>query len=215
MTSSLRVPCLIASCISLWSPTHTFPRSRDQAKRHLENETRFNSLDQSLRRFIERVAAGEAKLEVIIDRTRQRICHVVEYENRQTRTHFDNSVADLRVDAAETAEQMRFLDSLRWPDLNARKSMIKPPHTTTFEWVFNDSIQRPWDSVTHFLGSDGPCYWIQGKPGSGKSCLMKFISENERTMHCLRQWKPEKQPIVLSFYFWLVGSPLQRTSKGL
>ncbi|KAG5758521.1 hypothetical protein H9Q72_013341 [Fusarium xylarioides] len=55
-------------------------------------------------------------------------------------------------------------------------------------------------------------YWISGRPGTGKSVLMKFIISHKQTMDSLRQWQPEAQ--ILNHFFWKVGSPMQSSFKG-
>ncbi|KAF5650847.1 NACHT domain protein [Fusarium sp. NRRL 25303] len=55
-------------------------------------------------------------------------------------------------------------------------------------------------------------YWISGRPGTGKSVLMRFIISHKQTMDSLRQWQPEAQ--ILSHFFWKVGSPMQSSFKG-
>lgn len=42
-----------------------------------------------------------------------------------------------------------------------------------------DGLSR-WDSFTYFLEGENRIYWVQGKAGSGKSCLMKFICDDIR-----------------------------------
>jgi energy-coupling factor transporter ATP-binding protein EcfA2 len=50
-------------------------------------------------------------------------------------------------------------------------------------------------------------FWIKGKPGSGKSTLMKFLAgldnQNPRTLQCLKNWAGTQNPRIVSFYFWL------------
>ncbi|KAF5011642.1 hypothetical protein FDECE_2265 [Fusarium decemcellulare] len=69
-----------------------------------------------------------------------------------------------------------------------------------------------WDSFVDWLRSNDLVYWISGKPGSGKSTLMKFISSNPQTQTGLNEWRPETQ--ILSHYFWKAGSQLQHSLKG-
>ncbi|SCV45329.1 uncharacterized protein FFB14_08594 [Fusarium fujikuroi] len=63
-----------------------------------------------------------------------------------------------------------------------------------------------------WLESSENRYWISGRPGTGKSVLMKFIISHKQTMDSLRQWHPEAQ--ILSHFFWKVGSPMQSSFKG-
>ncbi|KAF4970997.1 hypothetical protein FSARC_2100 [Fusarium sarcochroum] len=73
--------------------------------------------------------------------------------------------------------------------------------------------RRYWDSFEHWLVSDQQTYWVSGKPGSGKSTLMKFLSSNPRTLESLGRW--HEGTIILSHSFWKPGSVMQRSFKGL
>jgi hypothetical protein len=85
----------------------------------------------------------------------------------------------------------------------------KSPHT--FEWIFeNDEL-----AFTKWLRSGEQLYWIRGKPGSGKSTLMKFIHNDARTRELLKDWKNAEEPIVASFFFHHRGSVLQKSLDGL
>jgi len=98
--------------------------------------------------------------------------------------------------------------------MNARRSTITTSHQKTFQWIFDDSIQRPWDSFIHWLKSDDKSfYWISGKAGSGKSTLMKFIIDNDETKKVLLERNPNTT--ILSFFFWNSGTKLQRSISGM
>lgn len=65
------------------------------------------------------------------------------------------------------------------------------------------------------LESNGDLYWITGKPGSGKSTLMKFLYENPRTWQCLRSWHRRQPLVTAGFFFWNPGNQMQMSSMGL
>jgi hypothetical protein len=57
---------------------------------------------------------------------------------------------------------------------------------------------------------------VSGKPGSGKSTLMKFICEHEATKETLQTWANGQQLVVANFFFWNAGRQvLQRSQEGL
>ncbi|KAK3687825.1 hypothetical protein B0T22DRAFT_489643 [Podospora appendiculata] len=58
-------------------------------------------------------------------------------------------------------------------------------------------------------------FWVQGKAGSGKSTLMKFLSGCPDTMASLRQWAGSATLMMASFYFWSPGTRLQKSQEGL
>ncbi|KAM7210659.1 hypothetical protein V8F06_013958 [Rhypophila decipiens] len=52
-------------------------------------------------------------------------------------------------------------------------------------------------------------FWVSGKPGSGKSTLIKFIADDRRTRAALRIWGGDKSTAIASHYFWGAGTPMQ------
>ncbi|KAF2670814.1 hypothetical protein BT63DRAFT_468603 [Microthyrium microscopicum] len=70
---------------------------------------------------------------------------------------------------------------------------VENAHEGTFEWVFTNS-------ETHFTnwlhGVDG-LFWIEGKAGSGKSTLMKFLYDDPRT----RRGLTNGLLVIHSFFF--------------
>ena len=107
-----------------------------------------------------------------------------------------------------------FLDSLWFNETNSRVNEIAASHRDTFQWIFDDDQDRPWDCFTTWLKGDEPVYWIHGKPGSGKSTLMKFLANATPTQDYLAEWCPNDEVLVVTYYFWLAGSHIQRSLKG-
>ncbi|KAL1584682.1 hypothetical protein WHR41_06901 [Cladosporium halotolerans] len=67
----------------------------------------------------------------------------------------------------------------------------------------------------HWLRENEPTFWIVGKAGSGKSCLMSFIEGEQRTRAALRSWAGGRPLHIYSFFFWRPGSELQKSICGL
>ncbi|KAJ4412498.1 hypothetical protein N0V82_008768 [Gnomoniopsis sp. IMI 355080] len=68
--------------------------------------------------------------------------------------------------------------------------------------------QIKWDSFSNWLSSTDAIYWISGKPGSGKTTLVKYILNHERTRRYLDIWSPGCK--IVSHYFWRPGFRLQK-----
>ncbi|KAF4872946.1 hypothetical protein CGCSCA1_v007956 [Colletotrichum siamense] len=62
-------------------------------------------------------------------------------------------------------------------------------------------------------GDSRDLYWISGKPGSGKSTLMKFLVNDKRTKVALRSWR--SQPEIISHFLWKPGTRLQNDLNGM
>jgi hypothetical protein len=129
-----------------------------------------------------------------------------------------NGADELSEEKAGKAEQtIRF--SLWFRVIGDRKDLIREAHKQTFDWVFRapSKTGKPWDDLGRFL-RDTPSgtYWISGKPGSGKSTLMKHISNHETTRQLLLQWAGQKELIIANFYFYHCGgSGLQKSEVGM
>ncbi|SPJ79046.1 uncharacterized protein FTOL_07437 [Fusarium torulosum] len=61
-----------------------------------------------------------------------------------------------------------------------------PTNPTQASKKDDEGIDWVWLSFLAWLKSDYPLFCIQGKPGSGKSTLMKFLIDNEKTKELLR-----------------------------
>ena len=110
----------------------------------------------------------------------------------------------------KTRKRLAIVDSLRFPDMRLRKDAIHLTYRKTFEWIFDE--QREFKRWLE-LGND--IFWISGKAGSGKSTLMKFISDHASTRTMLRTWAAPLEPLILDFYFWYTGTQLQKSQEGL
>jgi hypothetical protein len=106
------------------------------------------------------------------------------------------------------AASLHVLDSLRFEQIEFRHAKIHDAHPNTFTWILSDQFTR-------WIQSSEPIFWISGKPGSGKSTLMKFLADNPRTSQWLRQSSKEQKQVVASYYFWVNGTDIQRSQEGL
>lgn len=99
--------------------------------------------------------------------------------------------------------------------MNARRNDIHETEFDTFEWMMRDDpdLDETIPKVTQWLSHGCGKFFIQGKAGSGKSTLMKFIFEHGRTEALLRQWSPRSA--LLFHAFWIAGSRSQKTLRGL
>jgi len=110
----------------------------------------------------------------------------------------------------------RLLHFVRFREINTRYERIPLAYERTFEWVFlPPSSTAKWADLMEWIESDNSLYWITGKAGAGKSTLMKFIYDDERTHESLRTWAAGDPLVVASFFFWNSGSEIQMSQEGL
>jgi ABC-type cobalamin/Fe3+-siderophores transport system ATPase subunit len=74
-----------------------------------------------------------------------------------------------------------------------------------------------WDSFADWLAApdDKNVCWVTGKPGSGKSTLMKFMFDTQSTWDSLESWILGKPCTKAGFVFWNSGTVMQMSRKGL
>ena len=101
------------------------------------------------------------------------------------------------------------VSSLNYTSRPVRLDSIPQAHKDTFQWAF-DSRLSDW-----FLSGSGT-FWISGKPGSGKSTFMKFITKHPRTRELLAGWAGSSDTLaVAAHFFWIAGTPIQKSWQGL
>lgn len=100
--------------------------------------------------------------------------------------------------------------------MDDRYEEVEENFAETFDWAYSDpKPDRSWDSLSKWLRGDESLYWVCGKAGSGKSTLMRYLLDNERTMEELQLWSGDVQLEVASFFFWNSGTTEQRSQAGL
>ncbi|WYZ38338.1 hypothetical protein EsH8_III_000252 [Colletotrichum jinshuiense] len=92
--------------------------------------------------------------------------------------------------------------SLAFEEIDGRQNGIDAAAAGTCEWLLGHETLTEWTQQLRGL------VWIRGKPGSGKSTLMKYALEKVPPLY-------KTQPLVLSFFFHGRGHELQRSLLGL
>lgn len=97
------------------------------------------------------------------------------------------------------------LESLRFDQIDSRQMTIKKAHAKTCKWLLGDLKYLDWLDSSKLCEHHG-FLWIKGKPGTGKSTLLKFLLANSR--------KSMKESIVISFFFNARGDKLEKSTLG-
>ncbi|ROV96343.1 hypothetical protein VPNG_09078 [Cytospora leucostoma] len=99
---------------------------------------------------------------------------------------------------------------LYFDEIDARLLSLKVALNSTCRWLLEKPQYRDWlnpQSMNDHHGS----LWIKGKPGAGKSILMKFLDNDARRMATANCGT-----VVLSLFFFNArGEQLERTTLGL
>ena len=107
-------------------------------------------------------------------------------------------------------EYRRCLESLNFANARSRSENVEEAFGETYEWIFDPKFGfQDW-----LKGEDiRTRYWIQGKPGSGKSTLMKFAKDHPLTRNLLEQYHPSHW-LVAAYFFHDRGTEVQKSISG-
>ncbi|KAH0841320.1 hypothetical protein FOPE_06491 [Fonsecaea pedrosoi] len=179
-----------------------------------------NVLDQLndwQRKIYSEIVAGNTRVDSLIKTTAEDVKAYTMLEHNITRRHIDRKF-DHFVDArTDQANYESFMESLYFLEINQRQDTIEDAHSKTFEWVFDGTAHTKclWDNFMLWTKDDNPIYWILGKARLGKSTLMNFVVQDERTREAFTRKFTGQQPLIITFFFWEAGIDLQKSQVGL
>ncbi|PVH96950.1 hypothetical protein DM02DRAFT_101777 [Periconia macrospinosa] len=202
------------------------------------------TVDARLNNFLVLLQDGQTTLEKLVintERVQEQIRRegadtraatkdVVALESSLTREHISSELDAHQSSYVLRDQRERLMKSLKFESMYAREnaSPINQSHEGTFQWIFDDVSgsddrlnEKPdqpepvWSPFTDWLHSDEIFYWISGKPGSGKSSLIRYLTSDPRTTRLLRQRPSAEHTRVLRTFIWAAGEPIQRSQKGV
>jgi hypothetical protein len=221
---------------------HISGQARSSEQQHLRS---FAELDDQLKQVLESYRTENLTVQQFILTESQRMkAHVTKTGadiTRQVATAelgirsdihtLENNRLVERIRAEQKQRHKCLLESLHFPERNARWNRIEENYPKTFEWIFSsprehagyDSEEDESDadksdcstSVTFvpWLQSNSKMFWISGKPASGKSTLMKYILTNTKTTEHLQKWNPDIS--LIHHFFWKPGVTMQNSVDGM
>jgi hypothetical protein len=141
-------------------------------------------------------------------------------QNRVGTMEADRRVRTASVPVADelvTKIQYAVLADLSFRGMHLRADDVAKAHDTTFQWALDDSSNsyQSWSNLIQWIRHGSGCYWINGKAGSGKSVLMKFLVNKSEITDALNIWVGSNKLLVASFFFWRLGSEFQKSQTGL
>ena len=104
--------------------------------------------------------------------------------------------------------EVAILQSLRFPNMETWRRTLEPPAENTCLWLFKHKNYQEWLNGEN-KDEHGGLLWLKGKPGAGKSTLMKEAF--------LRASRHQARPDcwVAGFFFNAKGGDLEHSSLGL
>jgi hypothetical protein len=143
------------------------------------------------------------------------------------RVHLGDNVNGGQRAGGSASRADALLEWLHYPRMTSRKESVKDTHSDTFQWILESEDLggglgpgrpipgRPNPGFRAWLEHGSGIFWIAGKAGSGKSTLMKLITEHGETQEALRIWAGDTVLVCPSFYFWYGGTQTQRSQLGM
>lgn len=123
------------------------------------------------------------------------------------RTNEDTSVRSGETSSNQSRRQEMW-GSLSFEQMDSRRHTIKRQHAATCAWLLKHDAYKAWEDSEKLEIHYG-LLWIRGKPGGGKSTLMKF-AHAKAAQATLR-----RDEITISFFFNARGEELERTTVGM
>ena len=105
------------------------------------------------------------------------------------------------------------LRSLNYEDMFARELQLYDVNTKTCEWVWSE--EKGNGGLAEWLSSDKAMFWIQGKPGSGKSTLMNYLKDHKQTLTYLRKGHKLPWTLVRFFFDFRARKGISNNLEGL
>ncbi|KLJ08561.1 hypothetical protein EMPG_16009 [Blastomyces silverae] len=160
----------------------------------------FKVLDSSIKKWFTDFYAGNAKtLDLVLSKNNKKVLDALDEVLRIQKE------SEKRRDLSERKNKL--LESLIYGNPYTRMNDIKVQHDGTFEWIFEKSEFPKW------LETEKGIFWIQGKPASGKSTLMKFIHQSSDVQRLFERYEPTKESVMLAFYFFLADNTKKQNSQ--
>lgn len=175
----------------------------------LQQSKEFQDLDQRLQTLSINLLQGPKGFE--------KLKELMQEENEGTKEQVSNQFREHEKRLAEEEYRAQLLKSLWFAEIFSREETIVEAHSKTFQWIFDRSghTVHAWDNFIAWLENGEGTYWISGKAGSGKSTLMNFLCQDERTIEALKIWARTKDILMPKFFFWSGGKTMQKSFEGL
>lgn len=122
---------------------------------------------------------------------------------RESLTQIDTT----QVIAEALEHRQSTLEALDFEESDSRRATVKKVHAQTCQWIFEQAEYVTW---SYAGGSHEDYYllWIRGKPGTGKSTIMKYMLERTEKQRCPNM-------IIISFFFHTRGHDLEKSTVGM
>ncbi|KAF5977542.1 ankyrin protein 3 [Fusarium bulbicola] len=110
------------------------------------------------------------------------------------------------IDPVLQERRKTLLESLEFKEIHSRRLGVEVAHEETCNWLLEDPVYQRWLGRSKLIQHHG-FLWIKGKPGAGKSTIMKFAYSQAMKMM--------GDSIIISFFFNARGDDLEKSIVGM
>jgi hypothetical protein len=126
-------------------------------------------------------------------------------------TYIEHQHTDTRMapspEEIEVLRRKNFMNDLEFDVMDSRLAGISAAYRETCHWLFATEQYIRWRDPSHRASHDG-FLWIKGKPGAGKSTLMKHALKYAQSID-------GEDRMVLSYFFDARGLGLEKSTEGM
>ncbi|KAF2644266.1 hypothetical protein P280DRAFT_228488 [Massarina eburnea CBS 473.64] len=177
-------------------------------------------LDQSQTKDLSGFAVEDFRVP-FLERWQERVIEAIQTNgwqaNKKQHLQEFSKVLDTLVVAENEAHfRNEIFGNLHFTEQDDRLHSITPPQEGTCDWIFEPRLQKG-TKLLEWLGetTGQNLFWLTGKPGCGKTTLMKYMFRNEMLFPKLEEWSGLAPGILTGFFLWNCGTNIQKTTVGL
>ncbi|KAK5087611.1 hypothetical protein LTR70_006920 [Exophiala xenobiotica] len=133
--------------------------------------------------------------------------------------------------SSNEAKQKAIVSALTYPGMSSRRNQLANCRAKHLDWiwnskgvrstssnplaVFDDTVRGRCAGFVEWLRNDEPIFWISGKPGSGKSILMNYLSQQHQCKDILLQRGGDKWHVIHFFFDYRSGKNIANSVEGM
>lgn len=218
------------------------PESRNLRGLYSEQQSSVKDQLDSLQEEVRKVSTESENQMVDLRKRIEQAVHQLQGNGRNTTTttsagvctqgHLDltdvrHAVSKLNIMTQTIPRDVSILRHLDFTTLHQREDSVEKPKGQTYAWMVEEQQMFPGQDTIEFaerqhvshsflshMRSSNGVFFICGKPGCGKSTLMKFLSYHSRVLGELDAWASGKTLILIRVFFWNSGDKLQMSQEG-
>jgi hypothetical protein len=120
--------------------------------------------------------------------------------------HYSERVQPNETTLRGSCTRSEILQSLKFDETSDRFSTINTAYAKTCYWLREREEYKTWRNIAE-VSKHNDFLWIKGKPGAGKSTLMKWAFQYAQKSH--------GDDALISFFFNARGGGLERSTEGM